>query len=519
MSYVLGVDVGTSRIRCFAVDKDGQVACSKFSHITILHPQQGHCEIEPEGLWQDFKAVVSDTISSGQLSPSDAACMGITCQRNTFLLWNRETGVPLCNFITWQDRRAEGVCKEWNSSMQMKLLSGGASVLHFFTRSKRFLAASIIHLGTQHVAPRLYWALANVESARELMDKNQLCYGTIDSWLLWKLTCGKVHATDYSNVCSSLFYDSFQLQYSDPMLTVMGFSKSMLPEVRDTGGDFGVTDESHFGAAIPITGLISDQTASMFAQGCWRPGDLKCTLGTGMFMDINTGNKPHASLKGFYPLIGWKIKDDFTYVAEANFPSCGTAIEWGMNFGLYSEPAQSEAIAESVESSDGVRFVPAFDGYQVPFMDPNATAGIIGLTHGSRKEHIVRAILESMAYTIKQVYDTGVSEIKHKATRLCVDGGVSKNNFVMQLACELLGIELLRPTDIDKTVYGAVYVAGLASGFWKSREEIHAFWELDRKFVPKANSKEREELLSGYRNWQHAVQRSLEWYENPSKGD
>lgn len=515
MSYVLGVDIGTSRIRCFAVDRDGVAACSRSEDITVLHPQQGHSEIDPEALWQTFKAVVKDTLSASELNPQDAACIGITCQRNTFLLWNRTTGMPLCNFITWQDRRADKVCKEWNTSMQFKLLSAGAGVAHFFTRSKRFLAASIITLTTQHVAPRLYWALENVEGARDLMAKDQLCFGTIDSWILWKLTCGRLHVTDYSNICSTVIYDPFQLQYSDTLLNLMGFSKSMLPEVRDTGGDFGVVDESHFGAAIPITAVISDQTSAMFAQGCWNPGDLKCTLGTGMFLSINTGSKPHASLSGFYPIIGWKIKNDLTYIAEANFPSCGSAVEWGKNFGLYSTPSETEAIAESVEDSSGVRFVPAFDGIQVPFNDPNAGAGIMGLTHCTRKEHIVRAILESLAYIFKQVYDVGMSEIKLKnTTRLCIDGGVSLNNFVMQLSSELLGQELQRPKDVDMTVYGAVYVAGIASGFWSSRDEVRGFWELDRKFKPRTlvDSKEREDILAGYKNWQQAVLRSLEWY-------
>lgn len=515
MSYVLGIDIGTTRIRCFAVDNGGHIVSSHFSNIIVLHPEQGHSEIDPEGLWQDFKEVVSSTLSSGQLDPAKAACMGITCQRNTFLLWNRKTGIPLCNFITWQDRRADGVCKDWNTSMQLKLLNVGAGMLHFLTRSKRFLAASIITLTTQQVVPRLYWALENIEGARDLMAKDELCFGTIDSWILWKLTNGKLHATDYSNVCTTVLYDPYQLKYSDTMLNLMGFSESMLPEVRDTGGDFGIVDESHFGAPIPITGVISDQTSATFAQGCWNPGDIKCTLGTGMFLTINTGRKPHASLSGYYPVIGWKIKGDLTYLAEANFPSCGSAVDWGKNFGLYSDPSETEAMAESVSDSDGVRFVPVFDGIQVPYNDPRAGAGMIGLTHNTRKEHIVRAILESLAYTFKQVYDVGKTEISLKNARLCVDGGVSRNDFTMQLASELLGQELQRPKDVDMTVYGAVYVAGLASGFWKNREEILKFWELDRKFEPKTlNTTLRGGILSEYRNWQQAVQRSLDWYKN-----
>ena len=519
MSYVLGLDVGTTRLRCFAVDHEGRVISSHFSSVTVLHPEQGHCEIDPEDIWQNIKEVIAKTLSEGRLDPSNAACMGITCQRNSFLLWNRETGEPLCNLITWQDRRAAQVCKDWNESMQFKLLNAGAGMLHFVTRSKRFMAASIIKLTTQQVAPRLYWAINNIEGAKDLMNNDKLNFGTMDSWILWKLTNGKLHATDYSNVCTTVLYDPYQLKYSDTMLNLMGFSKTMLPKVMDTGGDFGHVDQSHFGACIPITGIISDQTSAMFAQGCWNKGDLKCTMGTGMFLSINTGKKPHASLTGYYPVIGWKIGSELTYLAEANFPSCGSVVDWGKNFGLYSDPVEMESMAESVDNSNGAYFIPAFDGIQVPYNDPHAVAGMVGLTHNTRKAHIARALLESLAFTFKQVYDVGIEEIKLKSKRMCVDGGVSKNDFTMQLTCELLGQVIQRPKDVDMTVYGAVYVAGLASGFWQDREEILEFWELDREFVPKLQDSGVIKLLSHYKTWQKAVQRLLDWYEKNGSHD
>ncbi len=514
MSFVLGIDIGTTRLRCFAVDHDGEVLASHFTSVNVLHPEQDRSEIDPEEIWTGFKEVVSRTLSSGSLDPSKAACMGITAQRNSFLLWNRETGEPLCNLITWQDRRAAKVCKDWNESMQLKFLNAGASMLHLVTRSERFLAASIVTLTTQQVAPRLYWAINNVPEAKTLMNAGCLNFGTMDSWIIWKLTNGKVHATDYSNICTSVLYDPFQLKYSDMMLNLLGFSKTMFPRVLDTDGDYGHVDECHFGATIPITGNIADQSSATFAQGCWSPGDLKCTLGTGMFLQINTGKKPHASLSGFYPVIGWKIGKELVYFAEANFPSCGSVIEWGKSFGLYSEPSETEAMAESVSNSEGACFVPAFDGIQVPYNDPRATASIIGLTHNTRKEHIVRSMLESLAYTFKQVYDVGTEEIKLSTKRLCVDGGVSKNDFIMQLASELLGKELQRPKDVDMTVYGAIYVAGLSVGFWKSREDIFKFWKLDKKFIPSPQSNDKStELMSRYKTWQLAVQRSLDWHK------
>ena len=520
MSYVLGIDVGTTVIRCFATGKDGRQISKHFTEVKVEHPQPGYSEIDPERLWRGFKEVVSGTLANGQLDPKDAACMGITCQRNTFLLWNRSTGEPLCNLITWQDRRAAEVCKEWNQSMQFKFLHAGAGVMHLLTRSKRFLAASIITLQTQHVVPRLYWAMNNIEGAKEKAAEDNLCFGTVDSWILWKLTDGAVHATDYSHICSSVLYDPYQMKYSDTMLSIMGFPRSMLPEIKDTGGHFGDVAEHHFGASIPITGLISDQTSAMFAQGCWGPGDIKCSLGTGMFFCVNTGRKPHASLSGFYPIIGWKIGEELVYLAEANFPSCGSIVEWGKRFAMYSEPAETEGIAESVEDSDGVCFVPAFDGIQAPYNDPCATASIIGLTHNTRKEHIVRALLESLSYTFKQLYDIAESEISLKFKQIRVDGGVSRNNFVVQLTSDLLGRSVERPKDIDMTVYGAIYVAGLAHGFWKSRDEIKQFWELDRKFDPKdPSSKEARQILQHYKTWQKAVERSLGWYKQMDNGN
>ena len=514
MTYVLGVDVGTTRIRCFAIDKQGKPLSSYFTGVKVLHPQPGYSEIDPEELWLGFKDVVSNTLTNGQLDPAEAACMGITCQRNTFLLWNRSTGKPLCNLITWQDRRADEVCKQWNESMQFKFIHAGAGVMHFFTRSKRFLAASIISLTCQQVVARLYWALNNIKGAKQLAEENNLCFGTVDTWILWKLTNGAVHATDYSHVCTTVLFDTYQMKYSDTIISVMGFPRSMLPEIKDTGGLFGHVAEEHFGASIPITGVISDQTSATFAQGCWERGDLKCTLGTGMFMCINTGSKPHASLTGVYPVVGWKIGKDVTFLAEANFPSSGSVCEWGAKFGLYSDPSETEAIAESVEDSNGVCFVPAFDGIQAPYNDPCATASVIGLTHKTSQEHLVRAMLESLAFTFKQLYDVAESELNVEIKKIRVDGGVSNNNFTMQVVSDLLGREVDRPTDVDMTVYGAIYVAGLASGFWNSREEIKSFWKLDRTFLPKvSDSQERLALLASYQRWQRAVERSLAWYD------
>lgn len=520
MSYVLGVDIGTSSIRCVAIDRQGRVLSSNSQGVKVIHPQPGYSEMDPELLWQNFQDAVKQTISLGHLNPGNADSMGIATQRNSFLLWNRETGMPLCNLITWQDRRADEIAKEWNDSMQFKFMHAGASFLHFFTHSKRFLAASFVTLTTQHVAPKLYWAMKHIKGAQELASEGKLCFGTVDSWILWKLTDGKVHATDYSNISTTLLFDTFQMKYSDLIFRIMGFEKSVVPELKDTGGLFGHVAEHHFGASIPIMCIIADQTSATFAQCCWSPGDLKCTMGTGMFLTINTGRKPHASISGYYPVVGWKIGDDLTFLAEANFPSSGSVMEWGKNFGLYSGPSKTDSIAQSVPDSGGLSFVPAFDGIQVPHNDPHATAGMLGISHTTRKEHMVRALLESLAFTVKQVYDVGTTEISLPIKIICVDGGVTNNDFIMQLASNLIGQEIRRPRDIDQTVYGAVYVAGLSSGFWKSRDEVREFWRCDHVFKPlPKNSEKTKRELENFRKWQNAVERCLGWYTHIDSGN
>lgn len=512
MSYVLGVDVGTTKICCLVLNKDGEKVVSHTADVVVLHPQPGHSEIQPDELWERLKQALVETLRKGGLEAKDAVCLGITCQRNSFLLWNRETGAPLCNLITWQDRRAADVCREWNESMQFKFLHAGAGFLHAITRNKRFLGASILSLQCQMVAPRLYWALKHVEGASQLAQEGKLCFGTTDSWVLWKLTGGTVHATDYSNVCTSALYDPYQMQWSSTILNLLGIPTSILPKVKDSGGLFGTTPKDLFGAAIPITGVISDQTSAMFAQGCWERGDLKCSMGTGMFMCLNTGRKPHTSLQGLYPVIGWKIGSEVAYLAEANFPSCGSVVEWGKRFGLFSDPAETEALAEAAEKIDGLCFLPAFDGIQAPITDPHASAGVLGMTHNTQSKHVVRAMLESLAYSFKMLFDTACSEVEFKVKRVCVDGGVSKNGFVVQLSSTLLGHPIERPAETDMTVCGAIFLAGLASGFWTSKDQILSFRKLDRKFEP-MTGEERKTVIGGYRRWQQAIDRSLHWYK------
>ena len=422
--FVLGVDVGTSRIRCVAVNRKGKTLSQAEVPVEVKHPTPDASELDPEELWQIFKQVVKSTLEAGSLSPSNAKCMGITNLRNTFLLWERKSGRPICNLITWQDRRAAQDVIDWNKSFQLKLVQAGGSFAYNLTRSNRFKAASVISFTTNHVAPRLWWFLNKDESYRARGKRGELCFGTVDTWLIWKLTDGAVHATDYSNVSGTVLFDTYQVDWSGLLLTFFNVPREILPEIKDSGTFYGDCAEHIFGSCIPITGNISDQTSANFAQMCWEPGDAKCTMGTGMFVCINTGKRPHASITGFYPVIGWKIGEDLTFFAEGMFSSIGSVVEWGKRFGLYSNPKDTEAIARLVDDSGGLCFVPCFDGIQAPYNDSKSTASLIGLSHDTSQAHIVRAMLESFGFVCKQLFDVAREEVKHKITSINVDGGV-----------------------------------------------------------------------------------------------
>ena len=511
--FVIGVDVGTSSVRCVAVNREGDTLAQAHLPITVIHPTPEASEIDPEELWENFQQVVKNTLEAGSLDPSNAKCFGITTLRNTFLLWERESGKPLCNFITWQDRRAAQDVEDWNESFQLKTIQAGSSFAHYFTRSKRFKAASVIKFTTNHVIPRLWWFLKHNPECRDRGKKGELCFGTVDTWLIWKLTDGQVHATDYSNVSATVLYDTYQVEWSGLLLSLFDIPREILPEVKDSGTHYGHCAEHVFGCRIPITGNISDQTSAMFAQMCWKPGDAKCTMGTGMFMSVNTGNRPHASVTGFYPVIGWKIGDDLTFLAEGMFPSIGSVVDWGKEIGLYPEASETESLATSVESSGGLCFVPCFDGILAPHNDPKSTASMIGLTHKTTRAHIVRAMLESFGFTCKELFDVARDEIDYYLKKIKVDGGVFNNDFVAQFTADLLQLPVLRPTELDQTVYGAVFVAGLASRYWQSREEIEHFWKLHKEYKPETNEEKIRENTKAYKTWQRALERSLEWYK------
>ncbi|XP_059544268.1 putative glycerol kinase 5 isoform X4 [Myotis daubentonii] len=478
--FVLGLDVGSSVIRCHVYDRAGRVRGSSAQKVVSLCPQIGWVEIDPDVLWLQFVAVIKESVKAAGIEMNQIVGLGISTQRATFITWNKKTGNHFHNFISWQDLRAIELVKSWNSSLIMKLIHSSCRMLHFFTRSKRFLAASLFTFTTQHVSLRLAWILQNLVEVQKAIEEENCCFGTIDTWLLHKLTKGSEFATDFSNASTTGLFDPYEMCWSSFITSLLSIPLSLLPPVRDTSFNFGSVDEEIFGVPIPIMALVADQQAAMFGECCFQMGDVKLTMGTGTFLDINTGSNPQQNVGGFYPLIGWKIGQEVVCIAEGNAGDTGTAIKWAQQLEIYSltglearsqisrylftDAAETEKMARSLEDSEGVYFVPCFSGLQAPLNDPCACASFMGLKPSTSKYHLVRAILESIAFRNKQLYEVMQKEIRIPVTKIRADGGVCKNSFVMQMTSDLINEKIDRPVHLDMSYLGAASLAGLAVG-------------------------------------------------------
>lgn len=510
-NYIVAVDVGTTAIKCHVYDKDATVKGTCSRKVTPLYPKPGRVEMDPERLWQNFVAVIKGAVEDAGLQMKQIQALGISTQRGTFTTWDKKTGVPFHNFISWQDLRGADLVTSWNESLTMKVVHAGSSLLHLITRQKTFLAASIMIFSPQHVTFRLAWVLQNCPEVQNAVKNGTCCFGTIDTWLLYRLTKGAVHLTDYSNASATGVFDTYQMCWSGLLCGLVSLPLSIFPAVENTGHFFGCTDESIFGVPIPIMALMADQQAAMFGECCFDKGDVKITMGTGTFMDINTGSEPHTSFTGLYPIVGWKIGSELTYLAEGNAADTGTAIKWAQELELFSEVEETAGMVTALKDSDGVCFVPSFSGLQAPLNDPGACASFMGLKPSTTKSHLLRAILESVAFRNKQLYDIMMRETKIPITNIRADGGVCSNDFIMQLTADLLGRKIDRPSHTDMSSLGAAFVAGLGSGFWKSQEELKGLRCTERVFLPSALSRDHVFTLH---SWERALRRSMHWYSH-----
>uniref|UniRef100_A0AAA9SCN8 Glycerol kinase 5 n=1 Tax=Bos taurus TaxID=9913 RepID=A0AAA9SCN8_BOVIN len=464
--FVLGVDVGSSMIRCHVYDRAARICGSSAQKVESLYPQPGWVEIDPDVLWLQFVAVIKESVKAAGIETNQIVGLGISTQRATFITWDKKTGKHFHNFISWQDLRATELVKSWNGSLLMKV--------------------------------------------QKAVEEENCCFGTVDTWLLHKLTKGSEFATDFSNASTTGLFDPYEMCWSKIVTSLLSIPLSLLPPVKDTSHNFGSVDEEIFGVPIPIVALVADQQAAMFGECCFQTGDVKLTMGTGTFLDINTGNNPQQSVGGFYPLIGWKIGQEVVCLAESNAGDTGTAIEWAQQLDLFTDAAETEKMAQSLEDSEGVYFVPSFSGLQAPLNDPCACASFMGLKPSTNKYHLVRAILESIAFRNKQLYETMQKEIHIPVRKIRADGGVCKNSFVMQMTSDLINETIDRPVHIDMSCSGAASLAGLAVGFWSDKEELKKLRQSEMVFKPQKKWQEYEVNMG---NWVKAVKRSMNWYK------
>lgn len=459
--------------------------------VTCLFPQPGWVEIDAEQLWETSLHVVREVMAKQRLKPEQIAAIGITNQRETAVVWDKETGKPVYNGVVWQSRQTAGICTELKEAGHEELF-----------RSKTGLLIDPYFSGT-----KIKWILDHVEGAREQAEAGKLLFGTVDSWLIWKLTGGAAHVTDFSNASRTLVYNIHELKWDEELLKVLGIPASMLPSVRSSSEVYGYTQAELFGGEIAIAGAAGDQQSSLFGHSCFEEGDTKNTYGTGCFMLMNTGSQPIHSKHGLLTTIAWGIDGEVTYALEGSVFVAGSAIQWLRDgLGMIVTAEESEALASSVESTDGVYVVPAFVGLGTPYWDSEVRGSAFGMTRGTKREHFVRATLEAIAYQAKDVLDAMEQSAEVELRSLRVDGGAIRNDMLMQFQSDLLGVPVQRPAVSETTALGAAYLAGLAVGYWDSREQIAALRKSEREFHPAMEQELSDELHAG---WKKAVKAAM----------
>ena len=494
--YVLALDQGTTSSRAILFDKSGKGVGVAQKEFTQFYPKAGWVEHDPMEIWGTQSGVAREVLETMGVRPDEVAAIGITNQRETTIVWEKATGKPAYNAIVWQCRRTASICDELK-----------ARGLEQYIRDNTGLVVDAYFSGT-----KVKWILDNVEGARDRAKKGELLFGNVDTWLIWNLTRGKVHVTDYSNASRTMLFNIKDLQWDHKILAEMDIPACMLPEVKPSSCVYGETDPQTFGdAAIPISGDAGDQQAALFGQACFSDGMAKNTYGTGCFMLMNTGEKRVPSKNGLLTTIAWGVDGKVEYALEGSIFVAGATVQWLRDeMRLIDNAAQSDELAASVPDTNGVYMVPAFVGLGAPYWDMYARGTIVGLTRGANRHHIVRATLESIAYQTKDVLQAMEDDSGIKLKALKVDGGAVANNFLMQFQSDILGVPVDRPMVTETTAMGAAFLAGLAVGFWKDKAEIAATWNVDRTFKPDMAEDVRAKK---YKGWKKAVERSRNWEE------
>jgi glycerol kinase len=495
MKYIMALDQGTTSCRCILFNRQGEIVSLAQKEFKQIYPKPGWVEHDPMEIWSVQIGVAQEAMHKINASHKNIEAIGITNQRETTVIWDKVTGEPVYNAIVWQCRRTAEYCD--------KLKKEGLSDM--------FRQKTGLPIDAYFSATKIHWILQNVEGVKERAEAGTLLFGTIETWLIWKLTGGKVHITDYSNASRTMLFNINSLEWDTELLNIMDIPRCILPEPKPSSEIYGSTEKSFFGGEIPIAGAAGDQQAALFGQTCFTEGEAKNTYGTGCFMLMNTGTKPVLSNNGLITTIAWGMDGVVNYALEGSIFVAGAAIQWLRDeLKLLDNSADSEWMAQKVEDTNGVYLVPAFVGLGAPRWDPYARGIIAGLTRGANKFHIVRAALESMAYQTNDVLKTMEEDSKIKLTSLKVDGGASANDFLMQFQADIINVPVKRPVSVETTALGASYLAGLATGYWKNREDVLSNWKISRIFVPQMEDSVRSELLNG---WKKAVKISLGWLD------
>ena len=490
-SYILALDQGTTSSRVILFDREQNILGISQREFTQIYPQEGWVEHDAMEIWSSQYSVMMEVIAQSGIDPADIAGIGITNQRETTILWDRETGRPICNAIVWQCRRTAGIVDQ--------LLADGYG--------DHIKETTGLVPDAYFSATKIKWMLDHVEGARARAERGEILFGTVDSWLVWKLTGGAVHVTDYTNASRTMLYDIHKLDWDDTLLQALDIPRAMLPEVRSSSEIYGYTEIQ--GVKVPIAGIAGDQQAALFGQTCFHPGDAKNTYGTGCFLLMNTGETPVASRNGLITTIAIGLEGKVQYALEGSVFVGGAVIQWlrdEMRF--FTDSRDAEYYAQKVDSNGGVYLVPAFTGLGAPYWDMYARGAILGITRGTKREHIIRAAQESIAYQVADLVQAMEADTGMPLNWLKADGGASRDRFLMQFQADILAKEVRRPAIRETTALGAAYLAGLATGVWKDQEEIKRLWMCETTFAPDMEQARREELVS---DWHKAVGRSRGW--------
>ncbi|MFD5829832.1 glycerol kinase GlpK [Lentzea sp. NPDC060358] len=499
--YVAAIDQGTTSTRCMIFDHSGRVVSVDQKEHEQIFPKAGWVEHDPKEVWQNTRQVAAGALAKADLSTSDIVAVGITNQRETAVVWDKNTGEPVYNAIVWQDTRTDKIVTELGN------LGGG---------QERYRAKVGLPLATYFSGPKVRWILDNVEGAREKAEAGDLLFGNMDTWVLWNMTggtSGGVHVTDPTNASRTMLMDLDTLQWDSSIAEDMGIPMSMLPEIRSSSEVYGQVRERGALAGVPIAGILGDQQAATFGQACLSPGEAKNTYGTGNFMLLNTGTEKVMSENGLLTTICYKIGDAApVYALEGSIAVTGSLVQWLRdNLGMIGSAAEIEEHAKSVEDNGGAYFVPAFSGLFAPYWRSDARGAIVGLTRFVNKGHLARAVLEATAFQTREVLDAMNADSGVDLTALKVDGGMVVNELLMQFQADILGVPVIRPVVSETTALGAAYAAGLAVGFWKSEDDIRENWAEDKKWEPQMDSERRD---SEYKNWKKAVSKTFDWVED-----